>query len=370
MKKRVVWVGVLLVVASATIARGQKPVTENLVVVTLDGLRWKELFEGADAKILFNDRFVRDPDFVDRMWESNVVERRKRVMPFVWDVVAAQGQLYGNRYFGNNVDCVNRHLISYPGYSDMLLGFRDRNVSSNRAVAHPHPTVFEHIANHFRFSDEVAVFATWDAFRFIFRKDKSQLYVNAGNDTAAGNLSQREKALNALMQAGSRRTDSITFHFAMAYLERVRPRVTFIGFDGTDHHAHAGRYDEYLRAAGRADAMIRNLWNWLQAQPDYANRTTLLITTDHGRGNGRRNWRKHGLLARGSRHIWFAVIGPDTPAFGEMKTRTTLHQTQVAATIAAFLGITYTAEQPIADVVQTMIARPTEKTVLSLFGEP
>ena len=97
----------------------------------------------------------------------------------------------------------------------------------------------------------------------------------------------------------------------MEYLKRVRPRVTFIGFDETDHYAHQGRYDEYLRAAHNADQMIAQLWRWLQSQPDYKDQTTLLITTDHGRGRGRNNWRKHRLLARGSRHIWFAVVGPD-----------------------------------------------------------
>src|SRR5690606_32773898 len=86
--------------------------------------------------------------------------------------------------------------------------------------------------------------------------------------------------------------------------------------------------------------------------------TTLLITTDHGRGNGKNSWRNHRLLAAGSRHIWFAVIGPDTPAFGEMKIKATTYQNQVAKTIAAFLGLNYQNEQRVGEVVQTMISVP------------
>ncbi len=102
--------------------------------------------------------------------------------------------------------------------------------------------------------------------------------------------------------------------------------------------------------------MIGHLWEWVQSQPDYRDKTTLFVTTDHGRGNGKNNWRKHSLLVSGSRHIWFAVMGPDTPAFGEMKMRSCTYQNQVAKTIAAFLGLPYDNEQPVGDVVQTMMS--------------
>ena len=104
--------------------------------------------------------------------------------------------------------------------------------------------------------------------------------------------------------------------------------------------------------------MLAQLWEWVQSQPDYRNQTTLLITTDHGRGNGENNWRKHRLLAAGSRHIWFAVLGPDTPAFGEMRIKSKTYQNQVAKTLAAFLGLPYRNAQPVGEVVQTMIAIP------------
>lgn len=336
----------------------QMPETKNIVIITLDGLRWQEVFEGADMRIGSSDKYVKSPDEISQFCEGPDAHRRNALMPFVWNVIAGEGQLYGNRQLNNKVNCTNHHLISYPGYSEMLVGFRHPKVSSNRKVENPHATVLEVIGNHRHFENEVAAFATWDAFPFILREAKSDIYVNAGTDIARGEVSRREKSLNALQKDGRARSDSVTFQYAFEYMKRNRPRVTFIGLDETDKYGHAGRYDEYLNAAHRSDQMIAELWGWIQSQPDYKDQTTLFITTDHGRGNGKNNWRSHRLLAPGSRHIWFAVIGPDTPAFGEMRIKSKHYQKQVAKTIAAFLGLDYTNEQPVGEVVQTMISVP------------
>lgn len=349
-------VACVLFVCYVFAGRAQGTSTSNVIIVTLDGLRWQEVFRGVDASIACNEKYVQFPEVVQRFAHSSGRESRQLLMPFFWTAVAHAGQLYGNRDLKNKVNCTNNHLISYPGYSEMLVGFAGK-VSSNRNVNNPNATVFEAIAASPGFRDEVAVFATWEAFPYIFRESASNIYVNAGEDIARGSISQQEKLLNRIQETRPR-SDSVTFRYAMEYLKRERPRVTFIGFDETDHYAHRGKYDKYLNAAHRADSMIAQLWAWVQSQPDYRDQTTLFITTDHGRGRGRNNWRTHSLLATGSRHIWFAVMGPDTPAFGEMKIDATTYQNQVAKTIAAFLGLAYDNEKPVGDVVQTMISVP------------
>ena len=330
--------------------------TQNIILITLDGLRWQEVFQGADPSIAHRKKYVRNPEEVSKYWYPEGDGRRKLLMPFLWGQVALDGQLYGNRDLGNKVDCTNHRLISYPGYSEMLVGFKNKKIRSNRKIENPHPTVLEVIENNHRFKDEVAAFTTWDAFPYILRTSKSGIYLNAGKDRATGKLSADEQRLNQLQENGEARSDSMTFHYAMEYLKRERPRVTFIALDETDHYAHLGRYDEYLNAANRADQVISQLWKWLQSQPDYKDQTTLFITTDHGRGKGKNNWRKHRSLAKGSGHIWFAVIGPDTPAFGEMRTESQSYQKQVAQTIAAFLGLPYSNHEPVGEIVQTMIS--------------
>jgi len=354
-------IAAFLIVFCLSLSGGaQVPQTKNIIIVTLDGFRWQEFYQGADLSIVGRGKYVTG-EMIGEFLHTDEEERRRLLLPFIWDIVAGEGQLYGNREYKNKVNCRNRHLLSYPGYSEMLVGFPHRKVSSNAEIENPHATVLEMIQKHPGFKNEVAVFATWEAFPFILRESRSDIYVNAGRDLALGNISHKENLLNHLQTTTGERSDSLTFQYAMEYLKREQPRVAFIGFDETDQHAHAGRYGEYLSAAHRADQMIRQLWEWVQSQPEYRDQTTLFITTDHGRGRGQNNWRAHRLLARGSRHIWFAVLGPDTPAFGEMRVRSRTYQNQVAKTIAAFLGLPYRNEEPVGEVVQTMIAIPANK---------
>jgi hypothetical protein len=55
----------------------------------------------------------------------------------------------------------------------------------------------------------------------------------------------------------------------------------------------------------------------------------------------------HGADVPGADKIWIAVMGPDTSAKGLMK-RTENTQGQVAATVAALLGLDYLEYQPMA----------------------
>ena len=103
-----------------------------------------------------------------------------------------------------------------------------------------------------------------------------------------------------------------------------------------------GRYDLYLDAARRNDDYIRRIWETAQSMPRYAGKTSLILTTDHGRGDGREGWKNHSALIPGSDRIWIAVMGPDTPADGVIKT-STVTQSQVAATLGALLGEDFSA---------------------------
>src|SRR5690606_30677692 len=105
---------------------------------------------------------------------------------------------------------------------------------------------------------------------------------------------------------------------------------------------HQGRYDLYLDAAWRNDRYIQQLWETAQAMPEYAGRTTLVLTTDHGRGDIRDGWKNHGVNNPGSDRIWIAVMGPDTPPRG-IRSDTQVTQGQVAATVAALLGEDFAA---------------------------
>jgi hypothetical protein len=145
---------------------------------------------------------------------------------------------------------------------------------------------------------------------------------------------------------GDIRLDAFTYHYAFEHLKREKPRVLYIAVDETDDFAHGGKYDLYLHAAHYTDLFIRNLWNWCQQDPQYKGKTTLIITTDHGRGIEPKDaWRHHGSKVAHADEIWLAVMGPDTPALGEVKSGGQLYQNQVAQTLAAFLGLQFQSNQ-------------------------
>ena len=64
-----------------------------------------------------------------------------------------------------------------------------------------------------------------------------------------------------------------------------KPRLLYIAFDETDDYAHAGKYDFYLNTARNEDEWIGELWKYVQSTPEYKDQTTMIILTDHGRGD-------------------------------------------------------------------------------------
>ncbi len=339
--------------------------TENIILITLDGFRWQELFTGAESRLLLNKKFVADTAaLITAYWRETPQQRREILMPFFWNVIAKEGQLYGNRTSGNKVNTKNKMWFSYPGYNEILTGSADdARVTSNDPVNNPNQTVLEFLNKRKEFKGKVAAFSSWETFPWIINTERSGIPVNAGFMRATKNPTESEKLMNELMvqlpnESGGTRADAFTFHYAFEYLKNQRPRVLFISFDETDHFAHEGEYDQYLTSAHHTDGVIKSLWDWIQSDPLYKNMTTLIVTTDHGRGNKNpEDWRHHGSKVESADEVWFAFLGPDVPALGEVKTEQQFYQSQVAKTLAAFLGIDYNSAQKTGDIISSVIKK-------------
>jgi hypothetical protein len=339
--------------------------TENVIIITLDGYRWQELFTGADPKLIRDKQYVEDTtELKSRFWASTPQQRRQILMPFFWTVIAKQGQLYGNRAFENKVNCSNYMWFSYPGYNEILTGSADDDrINSNDKIENPNITVLEFLNNKPDYKGKVAAFGSWDVFPYIINEKRSGIPVNAGFESETGShLSERERFLNELQPQipspfGGVRLDGFTHHYALEYMKRNRPKVVYISYGETDDFAHGGKYDAYLKSAQQTDAFIGQIWNWTQTQPEYKGKTSILITTDHGRGTEPLDsWRSHGTKIAGADQIWFAVIGPDTEAKGEMKGNAQYYQNQVAKTAATLLGVDYSSQKKTGEAVKAMIS--------------
>jgi Type I phosphodiesterase / nucleotide pyrophosphatase len=359
--RRAVAVGVLAaLVAGALVAQQPGPPrrTDNVVLVVIDGLRWQEVFTGAEAALI-DERAggVEEPAALKRdFWRPTAEARREALMPFLWTVVAKRGAIWGNAA-GSSARVTNSLRFSYPGYNEILTGAGDPRIDANSYGPNPNVTVFEWLASAPELRGRVAVVGGWDAFPRIFNRERAAgLAMWTGWDPPFPSpASPRQATLDALYATTTRYFSDMPFDSMLqqTLLEvlaaaKPKPRVLFVGFGESDEWGHAGRYDLLLRSARAADGYIEELWKTLQSMPEYAGRTALLVTTDHGRGSGPENWKHHDWNVDGAENIWIAAMGPDTPALGERRDVAPVTQSQIAATMAALLGKDWNAQNPAA----------------------
>ena len=314
--------------------------SRNIFIITTDGFRWQELFTGADSLIINDTNFVKDTGLLKQLyWHSNTEERRKKLMPFFWSTIASQGQIYGNRKFGNKVNVKNLYNISYPGYNEIFTGFADPFITSNKPHYNKNQNVLEQLNNLQEFSGEVVAFSSWNIFPYIFNSRNGGVLVESGYHVSLTDSNHVVKQISdGVRNKTGTRHDMLTFFSAKEYIRENHPRVVVISLGETDEHAHAKRYDLYLQHANNFDNMLSQLWYYIQTDPFYKDITSILITTDHGRGAEHKNWSRHTMFAKGSGHIWLALLGKNIEALGEDKSAGKIFQNQFAATIAGFAG--------------------------------
>ncbi len=317
----------------------------NLFIITIDGFRWQEIFTGADASLINNVESTADTATMKMLyWADSEKERRQKLMPFFWNILAQKGQLYGNRHYDNKVNTANIYNFSYPGYNEIFTGNTDLLVSTNKKKNNANVNVLEYLNSKEEFKGKVVAFTSWDVFPFILNEERSRVMVNSGyenidEDSASENQMLINKVqTEAVYNKGGSRHDQLTFLTAKEYIQQYQPKVMFLGLGETDEYAHGGRYDLYLEQANKVDRMLAELWHWVQTTPGYKDNTTLLITTDHGRGRLDKNWTSHSSFIRGSSQTWLAMIGPTIEPLGEIKEDQQLYQEQIADLIAGLVG--------------------------------
>lgn len=343
---------ILGIIFPGTAVLGQTK-TENVIIITLDGFRWKEVFQGANRKLLKvpGNKRKRNRKNIT-FWDESPIKRRQLLMPFLWTEVANHGVLYGNRDYGCKVNVANRYWFSYPGYNEMLTGNPSKNINSNSLGPNPNVSVLETIHSIPAFRNKVAVFSSWDRFNDIVNEKRSGIYVNSAfseiPEKQASPIQQSIESVYGLLPKviGNVRYDGLTFMQGFEYLKHQRPKVLMIALDETDEFGHKGEYLQYLKSANRADKLIQELWTWVQTDSLYRNKTTLIITTDHGRGTGR-GWRNHGQFIFHSNETWIAMIGAGIIKQGEVKEKCKYHNAQIAPTIAALLEIDFKHNNPL-----------------------
>lgn len=342
--------------------------TKHIVLFTSDGVRWQDLFGGIDPQLMNQKSAGMDNAgaLQKKLWHPTAEQRREALMPFFWRKLAPNGIVLGDLTNGSSMQVTNRYRVSYPGYSEILTGrAQDDVIQGNDPIQNPTPSFLQFLKEKQHLSaEQVAVFGSWDNFHYSAETRPGEIFINAGYERSALPANSQLAALfnklqlEARLPADSSRHDAFTFGLAMEYLRKIQPEHLYISFDETDDWAHERRYDRVLQSLQFFDRALRKLWTYLQSSAKYANKTTLVITTDHGRGGTLKDFSSHGPDVPGDQQIWAAFIGPDTPAKGEATGTATYYQRDVAPTVLDLLGFNYrsfkgVAGKPIEDAVRS-----------------
>ncbi len=107
--------------------------------------------------------------------------------------------------------------------------------------------------------------------------------------------------------------DELSIYIARQLMKQVAPSLLWITLHDIDI-AHSGAYSLYLDGIRRSDRLCAELWQAVQGNPEYSNKTTMFILPDFGRdsdftagGNGFQHHRTGDAL---SRTTWMTVLGP------------------------------------------------------------
>jgi xylan 1,4-beta-xylosidase len=114
------------------------------------------------------------------------------------------------------------------------------------------------------------------------------------------------------------------------------PTLVFLHLGEVDAMGHTGDWARYTTAIRNADRIVGELWDLLQSDPAYSGRTTLIVSSDHGRhDDDHGGFQGHGGICDGDKRLPFLALGPDIRA-GLVVTRTA-EQIDIAPTIGQIM---------------------------------
>lgn len=345
----------LLFICSSFVIQAQNSKDHRVIVIMTDGFRWQEVFGGMDSSIVKVKRFHHGDSarLVKQFWAPDAETRREKLLPFFWNTIAKKGQIHGNRVKGSFVNVANPYWFSYPGYSELLTGQVDTAVNSNDYKPNPNTNFFEYLNGLPAYKGSVAAFGAWDAFDRILNEKRAGFPVVNAYDSYVAYVKTPASDLLSRMTKDSFRAfgdaevlDGYMHYQAMDYLKNKKPKAMFISYGETDEFAHEGHYGHYLNSAHQFDAWLAEIWNFVQSDPLYAGNTTLLITTDHGRGDViKSQWTSHGEKVKDCHEIWYAMLGAKVPAMGEVKSTEQVYQRELIHQVSTLMGLNFQSEK-------------------------
>jgi len=321
--------------------RAPKPAqAPHVILVTIDGARWQDVFEGIDRTLATQRGY--DRQLIETLAKPNALT------PRVHELVAKNGIALGRKSDCGIVRQASNTNISLPGYYEIFTARRTRCMS-NVCPAVSMPTILDRAA--MAGIGPVASIASWDALdRAVtapFGKGSPHVFVSAGSTKWGGHRPLDDARLERAVADGEKsgpnpalegkyRPDRHTGAIALEYIRLHRPRFLHIGLGDTDEWGHRDDYGNYLTALREADAFLGNLADLLSSM-DLFESTTVIVTADHGRA---RTFKEHGYTHPESGRSFVIAFGGKAPAKGiDACARRNILLPDVGATVRALFAL-------------------------------
>ena len=332
-------------------APGQRPldpsISGRIVLVTIDGVRAEDVFEGADPKLRPG---------------SNVapLRRPEAVMPRTHRLVATRGVALGAERAGcGEVRTASGANVSLPGYLEIFTGRRTR-CRDNNCDRTTSPTVLDE-AVHAGFGP-VASIGSWEVLDRAVSNRSMPMLVSEGTQRWPESRPIDNHALEQLVAAGERadahpghggyRPDASTAAIALEYLRTAHPAFLHVGLGDPDEYGHRNDYPAYLKSIGQADAFIGQVADTLDGMGELGARTTVIITTDHGRN---RDFQHHGANSLTSARTFVLAFGGRVAKRGVACPTRDVTLADIAPTIRVLTGLprdpSHESGRPIEEIV-------------------
>ncbi len=241
--------------------------TQNVIIVVVDGARFSETW-GLSTKEFIPHRYS----------------------------LLSKG-VFCSQFYNNGTTSTN------PGHTAICTGVYE-NLNNTGAEYPTNPSIFQYWLKTFhRPNNEAWVIST---------KDKLEVLSDCKDEAWKGTYRPSTDCGNLGLGTGYRE-DITTFISVSTKLTSNHIRLALINFKQPDAAGHANDSAAYLQGIIDTDNYIYQFWQQLQSDAFYKDRTTLIVTNDHGRHTAGHldGFVSHGDNCDGCKHIEFFAIGPD-----------------------------------------------------------
>ena len=132
--------------------------------------------------------------------------------------------------------------------------------------------------------------------------------------------------------------DELTFFMTREIMRKFAPQVLVVAFSDVEA-AHFGSYALHMAGIKSADRLIYQLWQEIEANPDYRGQTTMVVLPEFGRdpdGSSTNGFFNHRANSDSTRDTWMMALGAgvDKPQTIERPIR----HIDICPTLASLLG--------------------------------